>query len=230
KAYQEYYACTMGEASPKPKASARKKKGERTGSKPGVPDVPSDDSEEELSNKGSDNDSEKTVKSGAGKDGDEDDDEDDDDDDEEEELSKDDEKDKETGKSGDEVRESEGESEEEEGSFDLIPRTPEDRVESIFTTTSSQIVSLEPPTPIMTPSTIATITTSGEAPIPPPTIPSTILENLPTFNSAFRFEERLRLLETSFSEYRQTNQFADDVSAIPDIIHRYMDQQIKKAV
>nr|GFD38004.1 hypothetical protein [Tanacetum cinerariifolium] len=83
---------------------------------------------------------------------------------------------------GDEVRESEGESEEEEetsekeeGSFDLIPRTPED----------------------------------SEAPILPPTIPSIILENLPTFNSVFRFEERLRLLETSFSEYRQTNQFAD---------------------
>nr|GEY56072.1 hypothetical protein [Tanacetum cinerariifolium] len=38
-------------------------------------------------------------------------------------------------------------------------------VESIFTTTSSPIVSLETPTPIMTPSTIATITTSGEAPI-----------------------------------------------------------------
>nr|GFC85845.1 hypothetical protein [Tanacetum cinerariifolium] len=32
-----------------------------------------------------------------------------------------------------------------------------------------------------------------------------------------RFEERLRLLETSFSEYRQTNQFAEAVSAIPDI-------------
>nr|GFD24895.1 hypothetical protein [Tanacetum cinerariifolium] len=64
-------------------------------------------------------------------------------------------------------------------------------VESIFTTTSSQIVSLEPPTPIMTPSTIAIITTSGDAPIPPPTIPSIILKNLPTFNSAFGFEERL---------------------------------------
>nr|GFD04575.1 hypothetical protein [Tanacetum cinerariifolium] len=62
-------------------------------------------------------------------------------------------------------------------------------VESIFTKTSSQIVSLEPPTPIMTPSTIATITTSGEAPIPPSIIPSIILENLPMFNSAFRFEE-----------------------------------------
>nr|GFD29061.1 hypothetical protein [Tanacetum cinerariifolium] len=98
KAYQEYYACAMGEAAPKPKASARKKKG--------VPDVPSDDSEEELSWKSSEDeevggqekgnesnddsddgsykDSKETVKFGAGKDSDEDDDEDDDDDDEEE--------------------------------------------------------------------------------------------------------------------------------------------------
>nr|GEV88785.1 reverse transcriptase domain-containing protein [Tanacetum cinerariifolium] len=319
--------------------------GEGTGSKPGVPDVPSDDSEEELSwkssddedigshekgkesdesnndtDEGSDNGSDETVKSGAGKDGDEDDDEDDDDNDEEEELTKDDEEEKETSKGGDEVRESEGEgkdeeetSEEEEGSFDLIPRTPEDSekesddeeeqesrlseeariqeeedaeelyrdvninqgmglqvtqnvkdthvtltpvnpdgpqesssmssfvssmlnplndvgVESIFTTTSSPIVSLATPTPIMTPSIIATITTSGEAPIPPPIIPSIILENLPTFNSAFRFEERLRSLETSFFEFKQTNQFADVVSAIPDIIHQYMYQQMKEAV
>nr|GEZ81914.1 hypothetical protein [Tanacetum cinerariifolium] len=132
--------------------------GEGTGSKPGVPDVPSDDSEEELSwkssddedvgsheegkksdesdddsDEGSDNDSEETVKSGAGKDDDDDDDEDDDDNDEEEETAKDDKENKETGKGGDEVRESEGESEEEEetsaeeeGSFDPIPRTPED--------------------------------------------------------------------------------------------------------
>nr|GFC80062.1 hypothetical protein [Tanacetum cinerariifolium] len=77
---------------------------------------------------------------------------------------------------------------------------------------------------------IATITTSGGAPIPPPTIPSIILENLPTFNSVFHFEERLRSLETSFSEYRQTNQFADAVSVILGIIHQYMDQQIKEAV
>nr|GFC88667.1 hypothetical protein [Tanacetum cinerariifolium] len=114
----------------------------------------------------------------------------------------------------------------------LTPVNPDDPQESssIFTTTSSQIISLEPPTPIMTPSTIATITTSGEAPIPPPTIPSIILENLSTFNSAFRFKERLRLLETSFYEYRQTNQFADAVSAIPGIVHQYMDHQLKEAV
>nr|GFD32694.1 hypothetical protein [Tanacetum cinerariifolium] len=71
---------------------------------------------------------------------------------------------------------------------------------------------------------------SSEAPIPPPTIPSIILENLPMFNATFRFEERLRSLETSFSEYRQTNQFTDAVSAIPDIVHQYMDQQMKEAV
>nr|GFA56777.1 retrovirus-related Pol polyprotein from transposon TNT 1-94 [Tanacetum cinerariifolium] len=88
KAYKEYYACATGEAAPKLKASARRKRAaakgkqparatsptnpsdverteaeqlkiilrrsssgidEGTGSRPGVPDVPSDDSEEELS-------------------------------------------------------------------------------------------------------------------------------------------------------------------------------------
>nr|GFB91339.1 hypothetical protein [Tanacetum cinerariifolium] len=82
----------------------------------------------------------------------------------------------------------------------------------------------------MTPSTIATITTSRDAPILPTTIPSIILENLPTFNSAFRFDERLRSLETTFSEYRQTNPFVDTVSAILGIVHQYMTQQMTKAV
>nr|GFB50212.1 hypothetical protein [Tanacetum cinerariifolium] len=93
-------------------------------------------------------------------------------------------------------------------------------VESIFTTASSPIVSLQTQTPIMTPSTIATITTSSDAPIPSTTIPSIILENLPTFNSAFCFDERLSSLETTFSEYRQTNPFVDAVSAILDIVHQ----------
>nr|GEZ17628.1 hypothetical protein [Tanacetum cinerariifolium] len=84
----------------------------------------------------------------------------------------------------------------------MLNPTSDVGVESIFMTASSSIVSLQTPTPIMTPSTIATITTSSDAPIPSTTIPSVILENLPTFNSAFRFDERLRSLETSFSEYR----------------------------
>nr|GFA70968.1 hypothetical protein [Tanacetum cinerariifolium] len=103
-------------------------------------------------------------------------------------------------------------------------------VESIFTTASSPIVSLQTPTPIMTPSTIATITTSSDAPIPPTTILSIILENLPTFDSVFRFDERLKSLETTFSEYRLTNPFVDAVSAIPGIVHQYMTQQMTDAV
>nr|GFA90862.1 hypothetical protein [Tanacetum cinerariifolium] len=37
-------------------------------------------------------------------------------------------------------------------------------------------------------------------------------------------------LETSFSEYRQTNSFIDAVSAIPGIVHQYMTQQMTEAV
>nr|GEX91244.1 hypothetical protein [Tanacetum cinerariifolium] len=69
---------------------------------------------------------------------------------------------------------------------------------------------LQTPTPIMTPSTIATITTSSDAPIPPTTIPSEVLQNLPTFDS--------------------TNQFAEAVSNIPGILHQYMNQQMMEAV
>nr|GFD31761.1 hypothetical protein [Tanacetum cinerariifolium] len=46
----------------------------------------------------------------------------------------------------------------------------------------------------------------------------------------FRFEERLRSLETSFFEYRQTNPFADAVYAIPGIVQQFMTQQMTKAV
>nr|GFC68985.1 hypothetical protein [Tanacetum cinerariifolium] len=99
-------------------------------------------------------------------------------------------------------------------------------VESIFTTASSSIVSLQTPTPIMTPSTIATITTSSDAPIPPTTIPSTVLENLPTFDSVFRFDERLKSLETSFSKYRQTNPFVDVVSAILEFVNATLEAEV----
>nr|GEY38934.1 hypothetical protein [Tanacetum cinerariifolium] len=166
--------------------------------------------------------------------------------------------------------------EEEEESFDLIPRTPEDSeddgnarecigvvimtsmlnpisdagVESIFTTASSPIAPLPTPTPTMTPSTITTITTTSHPSIPPTPIPSEVLQNLPTFDSVFRFNERLKSLEVSFSEYsqtnpfakavsnilatfsgyRQTNPFAEAVSNIPGIVHQYMNQQMHEAV
>nr|GEX13778.1 retrovirus-related Pol polyprotein from transposon TNT 1-94 [Tanacetum cinerariifolium] len=75
-------------------------------------------------------------------------------------------------------------------------------VESIFTTASSPIAPLQTPTPIMTPSTIATITTS----------------------------KRVKSLEANFLEFMQTNQFAEAVSNIPGIVHQYMNQQMTEAV
>nr|GEX18719.1 hypothetical protein [Tanacetum cinerariifolium] len=224
KAYKEYYACATGEAAPKPKASARRKRGgsdssttpptpiatptpittvvaaprltvaskgkqparatsstdpsdvertkaehlkivlrrsrqethisqqggssiyEGTGSKPGVSDVPSDDSEEEISWNSSDDedvdDQTKGRDDNEGEKTDESDDDDDDqdkaekvndDDDDEEEISKiDEQKAIESGEGDNEVTESDWKNEEEETreeieeSFDLIPRTPED--------------------------------------------------------------------------------------------------------
>nr|GEX70727.1 hypothetical protein [Tanacetum cinerariifolium] len=190
------------------------------------------DESDDGSDDGNDDDNDETVKDGSERD------DDDDDNDDEEEIAKNDDEDIESSRGGEKVTKSEGESDEEktrkeeEESFDLIPRTPEERVESIFTTASSPMVSLQTPTPIMTPSTISTITTSSDAPIPPTTIPSIILKNLSTFDSVFRFDERLKSLEITFSEYRQTNPFVDVVSAIPenDEFLRNIDENIKKII
>nr|GFD40612.1 hypothetical protein [Tanacetum cinerariifolium] len=58
-------------------------------------------------------------------------------------------------------------------------------------------------------------------------IPSIILENLPTFNSAFCFEERLRLLEISFYEYRQTNQVAD-ANVLKGLVKTQVKEQVSR--
>nr|GEZ36948.1 hypothetical protein [Tanacetum cinerariifolium] len=123
---------------------------EGTGSKPGVPDVPYDDSEEEISWNSSDDedvdaqdksrDDDEGKKNDESDDGNDDDDQDDaerddddDDDDDEEEIAKlDEQEDTESGEGDAEETKSDGESEEEqtreeeEESFDPIPRTPED--------------------------------------------------------------------------------------------------------
>nr|GEY99978.1 hypothetical protein [Tanacetum cinerariifolium] len=362
KAYKEYYACATGEATPKPKASARKKRGgsassttpptpiatptptttvvaaprlsaaakgkkparatsptdpsyveqteakqlkivlrrsrhemhisqqggsgtdQGTGSKPGVLDVPSDDSKDELSwNSFDDEDVDKQTKGRDESEGekiDESDNDDDDqeeaekvndDDDDEDEVPKIDEQETtESGEGVDEETESDGESEEEEitekeeESFDLIPRTPEESeddgngeedqglriseeeriqeeeeadelyrdvdinqgrglqtidpcMESIFTTGSSTITPIPSPQSTMTSSIISTFTTASQLPIPPTPIPSLDLQNLPTFVSVFRFEDRVKLLEVNFSN-------------IPGIVNQYMHQQMPKAV
>nr|GEW26493.1 uncharacterized mitochondrial protein AtMg00810-like [Tanacetum cinerariifolium] len=76
-----------------------------------------------------------------------------------------------------------------------------DGMESIFMTASSSMAPLHTSTPIMTPSTIATITTISQAPIPPTPIPS-----------------------------EKTNSFAEAVSNISSIVHQYMNQHMTEAV
>nr|GEY06313.1 hypothetical protein [Tanacetum cinerariifolium] len=74
-AYKEYYAVATGATPPKPKASVWKNRNEGTGTLPGVPDVPTDESEEEISWKSTDEEGDNDE----GNDGDEGNDDDDDD-------------------------------------------------------------------------------------------------------------------------------------------------------
>nr|GFC62868.1 hypothetical protein [Tanacetum cinerariifolium] len=60
--------------------------------------------------------------------------------------------------------------------------------------------------------------------------PSEVLQNLPTFESVFRFEDRVKSLEVNFSEFMRTNQSPEAVSNILGIIHQYMHQEITEAI
>nr|GEZ85984.1 hypothetical protein [Tanacetum cinerariifolium] len=86
----------------------------------------------------------------------------------------------------------------------MLNPTPDAGMESILETTSQMDVQtptlvdpLPMPAPTLTPSTIAIITTTLQAPTPPTTPPSTLLQDLPNFSSLFGFDHRLKTLETS---------------------------------
>ncbi|GJW93208.1 hypothetical protein Tco_0172880 [Tanacetum coccineum] len=70
-----------------------------------------------------------------------------------------------------------------------------------------------------------------QTPVPTPaTIPSSSLQDLPNFGSLFGFDHRLKTLETNFSEFKQTNQFAEAVSSIPDIVDAYLENKMNEAL
>nr|GEV37045.1 reverse transcriptase domain-containing protein [Tanacetum cinerariifolium] len=119
----------------------------------------------------------------------------------------------------------------------MINLTPDAGIESIFETTSqmgvqtpTSVAPLYVPAPTLTSLTIATITTTQQAPTPLTTASSTLLQDLPNFGSLFGFDHRLKTLEANFSEFMQMNQFAGAVSSILDIVQRYMDQRMNEAV
>nr|GFB06266.1 hypothetical protein [Tanacetum cinerariifolium] len=112
----------------------------------------------------------------------------------------------------------------------MLNPTSDAGMESIFATASTSVAPLSITAPTMIPSTVTTITTTSQAPIPPTPIPREVLQNLPTFASVFHFNDRLRSLEQNFSEVMQTNQFAGAVFAIPEIVEHFMDQRMNEAV
>nr|GFA57305.1 hypothetical protein [Tanacetum cinerariifolium] len=158
------------------------------------------------------------------------------------------------GDDGEEGNGDDNDDEDNEESFDPIPQTPEssddegsgeedlglnvggeeglvqEEEEDELYKNPTYVAPLPMTAPTMTPSTNATITTTSQAPILPTTVLSTIIQNLPNFGSLFCFDDRLRTLETNFSEAMQMNQFAGAVSTIPGIVQRYMDQRMNKAV
>ncbi|GJU12468.1 integrase, catalytic region, zinc finger, CCHC-type containing protein [Tanacetum coccineum] len=80
-----------------------------------------------------------------------------------------------------------------------------------------------PPSSVTTPPPppIPLIQPLQQTPVPTPIIvPSSSLQNLPTFGSLFKFEDRVKALEDDFLEFKQTNLFAEVVSSIPDIIDK----------
>nr|GEV95305.1 hypothetical protein [Tanacetum cinerariifolium] len=116
----------------------------------------------------------------------------------------------------------------------MLNPTPDAGMESIFKTTSqmdvqtpTSVAPLPESAPTITCSTIATITTTQQAPTPPTTAPSTLLQDLPNFGSLFRFDNRLNTLEASVYEFMQTNQFVGPLSSIPGIAQAKNDEFLK---
>nr|GEW09062.1 hypothetical protein [Tanacetum cinerariifolium] len=69
-----------------------------------------------------------------------------------------------------------------------------------------------------------------QTPVPLPEIVScTSLQNLLTFGSLFKFEDRVNALEADFLEFKQTNLFAGIVSSIPDIVDAYLANKMNEA-
>nr|GEY42506.1 hypothetical protein [Tanacetum cinerariifolium] len=90
-------------------------------------------------------------------------------------------------------------------------------LESIFMSGSTTVTPIPSPQSTMTPSIISTFTTASQLSTPPTQIPSLDLQSLPTFASVFCFEDRVKFFEDNFSN-------------ILGIVNQYMHQQMPEAI
>nr|GEV74225.1 hypothetical protein [Tanacetum cinerariifolium] len=88
----------------------------------------------------------------------------------------------------------------------------------------SYVTTLHPPL-------IPLIQPQQQTPAPSPAIvSSTSLQNLPTFRSLFKFEDRVKALEDDFLEFNQTNLFAETVSSILGIVDAYLANKMNEVI
>nr|GEX02185.1 hypothetical protein [Tanacetum cinerariifolium] len=58
----------------------------------------------------------------------------------------------------------------------------------------------------------------------------TLILTLPDFLSVFKFNDKVTKLETDLSEMKQVDQYAQDISSIPVIIDRYINNKLGEAI
>nr|GEZ02468.1 hypothetical protein [Tanacetum cinerariifolium] len=110
-------------------------------------------------------------------------------------------------------------------------------MESIFETTlqmdahtPTSVAPLPMPVPTMTPSTIATITTTFQVPTPPTTAPSTLIQDLPCFGLLFGFDNRLRTLESDHLRDEAQKQNDAFLKTIDENMQKIIKEQVKEQV
>ncbi|GJS15741.1 integrase, catalytic region, zinc finger, CCHC-type containing protein [Tanacetum coccineum] len=114
----------------------------------------------------------------------------------------------------------------------MLNLSPDTCIDSIFNlnTESTSLIDV-PVTITLLPPPTPLITHLQQTPVPTPaTVPSSSLQDLPNFGSLFGFDHRLKTLENNFSEFKQTNQFAATVSSIPGIVDTYLANKMNEAV
>nr|GEX91765.1 hypothetical protein [Tanacetum cinerariifolium] len=124
----------------------------------------------------------------------------------------------------------------------MLNRSPDAGIDSLFESTprvdvqaSTTVAPLTLTAPTLPPPTIPTISQVPQAPTPPTTAPSTFLQDLLNFGSLFRFNQRLKTLESNFSEFVQTNQFAqakneEFLNNLDENIQKIIKEQVKEQV
>nr|GEZ22428.1 hypothetical protein [Tanacetum cinerariifolium] len=112
----------------------------------------------------------------------------------------------------------------------LTPVNPDGQQQSL--SVSSQFVtSLFNPSPDAGIDSLFESTPRVDVPVTTTVVPLLVTApTLPPPSIPIMFDHRLKTLKANFSEFMQTNQFAEAVSSIPMIVDRYIDHRINEAV